>query len=281
MIQKSIKYSLGMVTSLLILTGCNVNNSDSSNPETPAEESEVQDTNNGDQTTENDEEADQSEAADKTPDEDEIEELLAIELEQDLLEPSSIKALVNKQYSLPEDYVPEDLVTVEVPTVLENAEIRQLREPAADALKDMFDAAEEEDILLHARSGYRSYQTQVQLYSNYVSNHGEEAANRYSAKPGQSEHQTGLGMDVTSESVNFQLTEAFGETPEGQWVEENAHAFGYIIRYPEGKEDITGYQYEPWHLRYLGEDLATEVYESNLTYEEYLIERGIAIEINE
>ncbi|MCC5894758.1 MAG: M15 family metallopeptidase [Alkalibacterium sp.] len=197
------------------------------------------------------------------------------------MEPSSIKALVNKQYGLPEDYAPDDLVTVDVPTVLENPEVRQLREEAADALKEMFDAAQEDELYLHARSGYRSYQTQVQLYNSYVSNHGEEAANRYSAQPGHSEHQTGLGMDVTSESANLQLTEAFGDTPEGKWVEDHAHEFGFIIRYPQGKEEITGYQYEPWHLRYLGEELAAEVYESGLTYEEYLIERGITIEINQ
>jgi D-alanyl-D-alanine carboxypeptidase len=90
-----------------------------------------------------------------------------------------------------------------------------------------------------------------------------------------------LAIDVTSESVNYQLTERFGETPEGLWVEEHAHKFGFIIRYPEGKEEITGYQYEPWHLRYLGKELAADVAESGLTYEEYLLERGIDIEIDE
>ena len=114
----------------------------------------------------------------------------------------------------------------------------------------MFDAAEKEDIILYARSGYRSYDTQVQLFKNYAANHGEEAANKYSARPGESEHQTGLVMDVTSESVNLQITSDFGETKEGKWVKENAHNYGFIIRYPEGKSDITGYVYEPWHLRF-------------------------------
>lgn len=206
---------------------------------------------------------------------------IAIDMEEDLLNPDSIKVLVNKQYALPEGYAPEDLVTVDVPTVLENPEVNQLRERASGALTEMFEAAEEEGVILHARSGYRSYQTQVQLYNSYVENHGEEAANRYSARPGESEHQTGLAMDVTSESANYQLSEAFGSTPEGIWVEENAHHFGFIIRYPEGKESITGYQYEPWHLRYFGEELAVDIYESGLTYEEYLIERGIDIETGE
>lgn len=191
----------------------------------------------------------------------------------------TITALVNKQYSLDEDYVPDDLVTVEVPTVLDDPEVKQLREVAAHALQLMFNEAEESSIYLHARSGYRSYQTQVQLFKNYAEAHGEEAANRYSARPGQSEHQTGLVMDVTSESVNFQLEESFGETAEGKWLSEHAHEFGFIIRYPKGEEDVTGYIYEPWHIRYLGEDMATKVYESGLTYEEYLEEEGMIDEV--
>lgn len=197
----------------------------------------------------------------------------------EILDPNNLVILVNKEYSIGE-HVPGDLKTVEVPTVLENPEIRQLKEPAADALKEMFDAAEEEGIILHARSGYRSYQTQVQLFNSNVEKHGEEAASQFSSRPGHSEHQTGLAMDVTSESVNYQLVEAFGETEEGIWLQENAHLFGFIIRYPEGKSDITGYVYEPWHLRYLGNDLATLVYESGLSYEEFLYEWGIISEIN-
>src|SRR5690625_125919 len=195
-------------------------------------------------------------------------------------EDRTIVALVNKEYSLGEDYAPEDLVTVDVPTILENPEVNQLRKVAADALKEMFDEAEESGIYLYARSGYRSYQTQVQLFQGYADQHGEEAANRYSAKPGHSEHQTGLVMDVTSESVNYQLTESFGETEEGKWLKEHAHEFGFIIRYPEGAEDITGYIYEPWLIRYLGVDMATKVYESGVTYEEYLEEEGLIHEVN-
>ncbi|SFC22409.1 D-alanyl-D-alanine carboxypeptidase [Alkalibacterium subtropicum] len=235
---------------------------------------ESDETKEGDSAEENDADTDEEEQTDVSEN-----EIPQLELEEDILNPSSIAVLVNKQYSLPEEYVPENLVTVEVPTVLPNPEIKQMRQVAADALKEMFDAAEAEGIILHARSGYRSYNTQVQLFRNYASNHGEEAANKYSARAGESEHQTGLVMDVTSESVNLQITSAFGATEEGQWVKENAHEFGFIIRYPEGKSEITGYVYEPWHLRYLGEELATDVYESGLTYEEYLVERGLDIEI--
>lgn len=191
------------------------------------------------------------------------------------LKDPSVAVLVNKEFSLGEDYEVEDLVEVQVPTVLENTEVNQLRKVAADALYEMFEAAKEEGIYLYARSGYRSYQTQVHLFNGYKEKHGEEAANRYSAKPGHSEHQTGLVMDVTSESVGLQLTEEFGETVEGRWLAENAHRFGFIIRYPKGKEEITGYIYEPWHIRYLGVELATAIYESQLTYEEYLEKEGI------
>lgn len=206
---------------------------------------------------------------------------LSIDLEEEIFDPNSIAVLTNKVYSLSEEDVPEDLVTIEVPTVLENPEIRQLREEAAEALHEMFAEAEEEEVILYARSGYRSYQTQEQVFENNVASRGEEEANQVSARPGESEHQTGLAMDVTSESVDYQLTAAFGETSEGRWVSENAHRFGYIIRYPEGATDITGYTYEPWHLRYLGEELATAVYDSGVTYEEFLYERGLDIEIGQ
>ncbi len=185
--------------------------------------------------------------------------------------PEAIDVLVNRTYNLSETYIPADLVKLtDVPTVLSNPEVNQLRSVAYDALKELFAAAKEEaGYNLYARSGYRSYATQVSLYSSYVANHGRTAADTFSAKPGQSEHQTGLAMDITCEAMNFQLDDTFGETEEGKWVSENAHRFGFIIRYPKGKEDITGYMYEPWHLRYLGVELATDVYESGLTLEEY------------
>lgn len=204
-----------------------------------------------------------------------VEEPIESEIvEQDVIivdNPGALDVLVNRKNNLPDTYVPKDLVALtEVPTVLSNPEINQLRKIAYEALIDLFLAAkEEESYELHARSGYRSYNTQVSLYSSYVKNHGQKAADTFSAKPGQSEHQTGLSMDITCANMNFQLDDSFGETEEGKWVAENAHRFGFIIRYPKGKEDITGYMYEPWHIRYLGIELATKVYESGLTLEEY------------
>lgn len=185
---------------------------------------------------------------------------------------ASIEVVVNKERNLPSDYVPSDLIKLtDVPTCLSNPEINQLRKEAAEALTELFSKAKEETgIQLYARSGYRSYNTQVSLYNGYVENHGQDAADKFSAKPGQSEHQTGLALDITSDSVNLQLTEDFGETEEGKWICENAHNYGFIVRYPEGKEEVTGYMYEPWHIRYVGKDLATKVYESGKTLDEYM-----------
>lgn len=185
--------------------------------------------------------------------------------------PEKIDVLVNRRRNLPDTYIPEDLVTLsEVPTVLLNPEVNQLRNDAYEALKELFEAAKEEaGYVLCARSGYRSYNTQTSLYSSYVNSYGQQAADKYSAKPGQSEHQTGLSIDITCEALNYKLDSTFGETDEGKWVSENAHRFGYIIRYPKGKEEVTGYSYEPWHIRYLGIELSEEVYESGLTLEEY------------
>lgn len=185
----------------------------------------------------------------------------------------TIKALVNREHPLTETDVPEDLVNVDVSTVLDNPEVNQLREEPAKALKLLFAGAEEEGFKLYARSGYRSFQTQEALFAGYAERAGEEEANRYSARAGQSEHQTGLAIDVTSESVSLKLTEDFGETEEGKWLAANAHQYGFIIRYPKGKEDVTGYIYEPWHIRYLGTELATDVFESGLTYEEYVAKK--------
>ncbi len=184
--------------------------------------------------------------------------------------PEAYDMVVNKQRNLNADYVPEDLVDLEVETCLPNPEINQLRKEASDAITKMFKtAAEEEGLELVARSGYRSYNTQDSLYNSIVNNHGQDYADKYSAYPGQSEHQSGLALDITAASVNYQLEDIFGETEEGKWTKDNAHRFGFIIRYPEGKEDITGYLYEPWHLRYVGKNLAAKIYREDTTLEEY------------
>jgi len=179
--------------------------------------------------------------------------------------------LVNKSHALPQDYHPDDLVVPDVRfPFAEDHPKKQMRSFAASALEDLFQASNEAGLDLFAQSGFRSHGRQDSIFASNVSDHGLEAANNFSARPGESEHQTGLSMDVTSPDVGYQLVEEFGETDEGQWLKENAHEFGFIIRYPEGKEDITNYQYEPWHLRYVGEKAATEIASQGITLEEYL-----------
>lgn len=184
-------------------------------------------------------------------------------------DPNHLQVLANKEYYLPADYVPEDLVMPDVFNYYEDK--RELREPAARALEELFAAAKEElGVQLVFRSGFRSYDIQKIIFERKVKERGFEAANQVSAKPGQSEHQTGLAADITSWSVKNQLEEEFGETPEGIWVAENAHKFGFIIRYQIDTVEITKYQYEPWHLRYVGVEDATTIYEEDVTLEEYL-----------
>lgn len=185
-------------------------------------------------------------------------------------EPEAITVLVNKKFALPQDYAPEDLVEPNVPFIFEEKlEKRKLRREAAEALEALFAAAEEDGILLAGVSGYRSYNTQKGLYNWYVSRDGREAADRYSARPGHSEHSTGLAMDVSGVDGKCAATDCFGDTPEAAWLAEHVYDYGFIIRYPEGKEDITGYKYEPWHLRYVGVEMSTEIRDLGLTLEEY------------
>jgi len=133
----------------------------------------------------------------------------------------------------------------------------------------MFETAKNDGIDLMLGSGYRSYDVQAFYYNNYVNTYGQAEADRFSARPGTSEHQTGLALDVSGIDRVCYLEVCFEEQPAGKWVADNAHKFGFIIRYPEGKESITGYQYEPWHLRYVGQELATELNSLSLTMEEF------------
>ncbi|MGM7703016.1 cell wall-binding repeat-containing protein [Pseudalkalibacillus sp. Hm43] len=181
--------------------------------------------------------------------------------------------LVNKRRNIPASYEPERLVEPNVrfsPNVSENDNKRLMNSIAEGHLERLFDAAWNDGMELYAQSGYRSYERQQEIHRYYTREYGEDYADRVSAEPGHSEHQTGLAMDVTSPAVNYQLVEEFGDTEEGRWVERNAHRFGFIIRYPEGEEDVTGYKYEPWHLRYVGESVARYMKANNKVLEEYL-----------
>lgn len=170
-------------------------------------------------------------------------------------EPTIIDGILiaNKQYPLPANYNPgED-------------------EQALAAYKEMEAAAKQAGYKIMAFSSFRSYEYQQTLYEKYIAKDGQENADRYSARPGHSEHQTGLAFDIGEVGrEDLWLTEEFGETPAGKWLAENAHNYGFVLRYPKGKEEITGFMYESWHFRYLGVETAKEVYEAGVTLEEYL-----------
>ena len=174
--------------------------------------------------------------------------------------------LVNRQNVIAREYVPET-VTVDV-----SGGGRILREDAARALEEMFAAAKKEaKLTLVTLSGYRSYSKQSTLYSNKIKATGSVAkAQEYVAPPGASEHQLGLAMDLGGKGSSSGLTSSFGKTKAGKWVKENAHRFGFIIRYQQEWEDITGYKYEPWHVRYVGVEHATAMHEQGIPMETYV-----------
>jgi len=185
--------------------------------------------------------------------------------------PDDLLVLVNKYRNLPADYKPKDLVIPNVRFAFQGMdEKKYMRKEAAKALEELFKAAEEEGIYLYAVSGFRSYGRQKFLFEYRAARNGFEEANKLTAYPGQSEHQTGLAMDVNCKAYGTDLKESFSQTPEGIWIKNNAHRFGFILRYPKGAEHITGYSYEPWHIRYVGKQVANEIYERGITFEEYM-----------
>ncbi|MBQ7864550.1 MAG: M15 family metallopeptidase [Lachnospiraceae bacterium] len=147
---------------------------------------------------------------------------------------------------------------------------RKLKKVAAEALEELYAAAlTEEGLTIYGISGYRSFDRQYDIYGANLITKGTRHTNLYSAAPGNSEHQTGLAIDVSCQSIGFALVERFENTPEGIWLKDNCWRFGFILRYPKDKERITGYAYEPWHIRYVGVPLAYYLYTNNLTLEEY------------
>lgn len=185
-------------------------------------------------------------------------------------QPGSLWWIVNKKRPAGESYLPHNLVTPPVTlNAQKSAEENMVRQELVEPMKQLFNDAKKDGIALMLASGYRSYALQQTYYLNYVNTSGEAEANRYSAKPGTSEHQTGLSFDVANTDRTHYLDQSFGQDPGGQWVASHAHLYGFIVRYPEGKEAVTGYMYEPWHLRYVGIDLATELYNNQQTMEEF------------
>jgi zinc D-Ala-D-Ala carboxypeptidase len=184
--------------------------------------------------------------------------------------PGDPAVLVDKSRALPANYIPPDLVEPSVPFSFKGkAEKRLMRAMAASALEKLFHAAARSGLHLYAVSGYRSYRRQAELFKYYTERDGLNLAERESARPGHSEHQTGLAMDVSCAEVNYLLDERFADTPEGKWLAAHAARFGFIIRYPRKSEASTGYMYEPWHIRYVGVELARTLAEQGLTLEEF------------
>lgn len=174
--------------------------------------------------------------------------------------------LVNKENGVLKGYTPENLA---VPNIRFNKsadeEERMVSDIIIKPLEKMFSEASKEGITLLGNSGYRSYERQKQVYYGRIKSEGIEAAKSYVAKPGYSEHQTGLAMDITNEGKYF-----VKGTVEADWLQENCYKYGFIIRYPEGKKHITGFEYEPWHVRYVGNEVAEKIHNEKLTLEEYI-----------
>jgi zinc D-Ala-D-Ala carboxypeptidase len=167
-------------------------------------------------------------------------------------DPARIDVVVNKQRPLqPLDYFPDDLATPAL-TPGPGGEGTQLRAAAADAAEQMFSAAAADGVSMTVLSGFRSYGTQVSTYQHWVDVNGKAGADRVSARPGFSEHQTGLSLDIGDASGSCRLEACFADTPSGSWAAKNAHRFGFVVRYQPGQESVTGYSPEPWHLRYIG-----------------------------
>ena len=179
--------------------------------------------------------------------------------------------LVNKENLLPRDYVPEELVEIHEPTgcKLDKTYVNQLNIEVYRAFKEMQKDALKDGYEIFVDSSYRSYEYQERVFNKVVAEKGMEHARKFVATPGGSEHQTGLAIDIIFRRNNKMIEEQTENDPEIEWLFSNAHKYGFILRYPKGKEKITGYNFEPWHFRYVGKKLSEEIYTSNITLEEF------------
>lgn len=179
---------------------------------------------------------------------------------------NSSTILVNKYFYLDKDYIPDNL---ELINEKYSSKKLYLVKEAKEAFEALALDVSLENLTIKAMSTYRSYSYQSNLYNSYVATDGEEKANTYSAKPGHSEHQTGLALDIFNETSPYT---DFENTKEFTWMQKNAHKYGFILRYPKAKETITGYAYESWHYRYVGPEIAEYIFQHNITYDEYYIQ---------
>lgn len=177
--------------------------------------------------------------------------------------PDKLDVLVNKNNKLPKNYIPNNLEVLDVKYAYEN---KYLQKEAKENFEKLSKDAALLGYKIIATSTYRTYDYQSELYDFYVKEKGLKYADNCSARPGHSEHQTGLAVDVEGSNASY---DDFEESIEFNWMQENAHKYGFILRYPKGKEHITGFKYEPWHYRYIGKEIATIIYNKNITLEEY------------
>ena len=173
------------------------------------------------------------------------------------------KILVNKYYYLEEDYIPKNLKEINKQYALSGM---KLVDEAKEAFEDMAKQAKKENLNIIVMSSYRSYSYQINLYNRYVKSDGKDKADTYSGRPGHSEHQTGLAIDVYNKKENYT---SFEKTKEFDWMQDHAHEYGFILRFPKDKEDETGYIYESWHYRYVGKEIAKYIKEKDISFEEY------------
>ena len=182
---------------------------------------------------------------------------------QIIKKPDEISVVVNKNNKLPAVYVPDHLT--EIPNDMAYNG-KKVRIEVLEAFQKLWKEAKKENLKITIVSAYRDYEYQTKLFQGYVQEKGLKYALNCSAKPGHSEHQTGLAIDVMGENGDYNL---FEQTKEFEWMKDHAHEFGFILRYPKGKEKITGFKYEPWHYRYVGIELASIIFEKQMTLEEY------------
>lgn len=187
------------------------------------------------------------------------------------MKPSYKTLLINKEHPLSDNFVPSRLAVVNIPFIcVKNEDKCKMHPKAAKAMKKMWKKAHDLGLEIYGISAYRSYSRQKEIFLESVKQKGMETTLLNIAPPGCSEHQSGLAIDVSSPACYFHLDESFGKTGEYLWLTKHAHRFGFIIRYPYGTRHITGYNPEPWHLRFVGKKAAFEIYSKRITLEEYL-----------
>lgn len=184
--------------------------------------------------------------------------------ETNITDKYSIDMIVNKYNGLTENFVPNNLEKIPSEYCKDVKAEEFLTKDALDAYKEMLSAAQAEGYDLLVNSAYRSYKDQEEVYQTYYNLYGEAYVKKYAARPGYSEHQTGLALDVASKSNSI-----FEQSKEFTWMKENAYKYGFVLRFPKNKVDITGFKYEAWHYRYVGKDIAKYMYDNDLTFDEY------------